>query len=235
MGYQGRGGRADPAAQPQYALLVDLHHQVRVVQQAGVSGEVLVGDHVLVELLWAQRQKARGEAEVPCDPLSPPLPAAPSLPLGPPAAQPEQGSWLPGALASAGPTPCCPGVTVQRHSALASGGLGDAQHLLAEGGLHEASHTPPLPTLEGLSSLFRCPGLSEVLGRAGPLPSIPVETSLPSARPPQRDSTTGPAVSAAGSGSCSGLQSPSGFALSGALHFLVPSPPLLGTKGPTGA
>lgn len=116
---------------------------------------------MLVELLWAQRQKAKGEAEVPCDPLSPPLPAAPSPPLGPPAAQPEQGSWLPGALASAGPTPCRPGVTARRHSALASGGLGDAQHLLAEGGLHEASHTPPLPTLEGLPFPLWCPGLSD--------------------------------------------------------------------------
>lgn len=49
-------------------------------------GKVLVGDQVLAELLWAQRQKVRGEADVPSDLLSPPLPAAPSLPLGPPAA-----------------------------------------------------------------------------------------------------------------------------------------------------
>lgn len=124
-------------------------------------GEVLIGDQVLAELLWVQRQRARGEANVPCDPLSPPLPAAPSLPLGPLAARPEQGSWLPRALASAGPTPGCPGVRARHHLTSASRGLGDAQHLLAEGGLHEASCTPPLPTLEGLSSLLLSPGLSD--------------------------------------------------------------------------
>ena len=92
MGCQGRGVRGNPAAQSQYPLLVDLHHQAWVVQEARVLGEVLVGDQVLAELLWAQRQRARGEANVPCDPLSPPLPAAPSLPLGPLAARAEQGS-----------------------------------------------------------------------------------------------------------------------------------------------
>lgn len=96
---------------------------------------------------------------------------------------------------------------------------------------HTRLRCPPLRVFPPFS---RALGSVTVLGRAGPLLSIPAETSLPSARPPQRDSTTVPAVSAAGSGSCSGLQSPSGFTLSGALHFLAPSPPLLGTKGPTG-
>lgn len=49
-----------PAAQPQNLLLIDFYHQVLVFQEARVLGEVLVGDDVLVELLWAQRQRVRG-------------------------------------------------------------------------------------------------------------------------------------------------------------------------------
>lgn len=45
-----------------YSLLVNFHHEVWVIQEPGVLSEVLVGDHVLGELLWAQRQNVRAEA-----------------------------------------------------------------------------------------------------------------------------------------------------------------------------
>lgn len=52
-----------PAAQSWYSLLIDFHHQVWVLQEARVLDEVLVGDDVLVELLWAQRQRVQSEAD----------------------------------------------------------------------------------------------------------------------------------------------------------------------------
>ena len=118
---------------------------------------------MLAELLWAQRQRARGEANVPCDPLSPPLPAAPSLPLGPLAARAEQGSWLPRALASAGPTPGCPGVIARCHLTSASRGLGDAQQV-GSTKPHAHLRCPPSRVFPP----FSCPlGSVTVLGRAG--------------------------------------------------------------------
>lgn len=39
-----------------YSLLIDFHHEVWVIQKPGIFSEVLIGDHVLVELLWAQAE-----------------------------------------------------------------------------------------------------------------------------------------------------------------------------------
>lgn len=64
---QGHGGQGNPgaaAAQAWYSLLTDFHHQVWVLKEARVLDEVLVGDDVLVELLWAQTQTVRSEADM---------------------------------------------------------------------------------------------------------------------------------------------------------------------------
>lgn len=44
-----------------HSLLIDFHHEVWVIQEPGIFSEVLIGDHVLVELLWAQRQRVRAD------------------------------------------------------------------------------------------------------------------------------------------------------------------------------
>lgn len=44
-----------------HSLLIDFHHEVWVIQEPGIFSEVLIGDHMLVELLWAQRQRVRAD------------------------------------------------------------------------------------------------------------------------------------------------------------------------------
>lgn len=59
----GNSGHQPPPTS--YSLLVDFHHKVWVIQEPGIFSEVLIGDHVLGELLWAQRRKVRAEAVMP--------------------------------------------------------------------------------------------------------------------------------------------------------------------------
>lgn len=154
-------------AQAWYSLPIDFHHQVWVLKEARVLDEVLVGDDVLVELLWAQTQRVRSEADtsdLTCCPSASRLPH--TLPLKPPAGW----VWDPaGLLPTCGFCICC---AHPRHSPPCSQGKSQLTSKCCFAGPWEC------PTLAG------CIGLHRAENRKGAQPRLPpLLHPTPSANP----------------------------------------------------